>query len=169
MSSAPHDPPPTDIRQHTLDQTMRRHNHKPDALIETLHVAQEIYGFLAPDTLGYIARQLHIAPSQVFGVATFYNQFSLTPKGQHTLTVCTGTACHVKGNDHLLTWLRTQYDLSPGTTTPDNQLSLIEVRCIGACALAPVFLADGDLIGKQGLKEAQSFLQEWIDHATKRT
>lgn len=169
MSSAPHNPTHTDTRRQTLDQIMRQHDHKPDTLIEALHVAQDIYGFLAPETLGYIAEQLHLAPSQVFGVATFYNQFSLTPKGQHTLTVCTGTACHVKGNNHLLTWLRTQFDLSPGMTTPDDQLSLIEVRCIGACALAPVFLTDGNLMGKQDLNQAQSFLQEWIENATKRT
>jgi bidirectional [NiFe] hydrogenase diaphorase subunit len=148
---------------------MRRHDHRPDALIETLHVAQDIYGFLDQALLEYIAAELHLPPAQVYGVASFYNRFSFHPKGQHTLTVCTGTACHVKGNDRLLQWIHSQYRLAPGETTPDDHLSLIEVRCIGACAMAPVFLADQDLVGKKNLEEAQSFLEEWIDHAATRT
>ncbi|WP_448873862.1 NAD(P)H-dependent oxidoreductase subunit E [Desulfobulbus propionicus] len=169
MPSLPSRSGPVDTRRAALDQVMHRHDYRPDALIETLHVAQQLYGFLDREILAYIAEQLDIAPAQIFGVATFYNQFRLHPKGEHTLTVCTGTACHVKGNNHLLAWLRDRYHLSPGETTPDNQLSLFEVRCIGACALAPVFLADNQLIGKKSLDEAKTFLQEWIDHATART
>ena len=169
MPSLPARTAPVDQRRDTIDQMMRRHDYRPDALIETLHVAQQMYGFLDLEILGYIGEQLGIAPAQVYSVATFYNQFCLHPKGLHTLTVCTGTACHVKGNNHLLAWLQDQYHLSPGQTTPDNQLSLIEVRCIGACALAPVFLADSQLIGRRSQDEAKTFLQQWIDHATAPT
>lgn len=159
----------SDRRWKIIDQTMRRHDYRPDALIETLHVAQERFGFLDTDTLAYIANQLGLPPAQVFGVATFYNRFSLHPKGQHTLTVCTGTACHVKGNDHLIAWLHDQYHLSPGQTSADNQISLIEVRCVGACALAPVFLCDSELVGRTDPEKAHTFLQEWISNATRRT
>ncbi len=160
QSSAP------DARWHRIDQAMQRLDYKPAALIETLHVAQESFGFLDADTLTYIAAKLHLPPAKVFGVVTFYNHFQLQPPGKHTLAVCTGTACHLKGNDQLLPWLREQYNLVPGQTTTDQQLSLVEVRCVGACALAPVFLTDQVLVGKQQFTEATRLIREWLDHGS---
>ncbi|ADW18214.1 NAD(P)-dependent nickel-iron dehydrogenase diaphorase component subunit HoxE [Desulfobulbus propionicus DSM 2032] len=156
-----------DTRQRqAIDRTIHRHDFRPDALIETLHTAQETLGYLDRDTLAYIAEKLKIPPARVFGVATFYNHFRLKPKGNHTLAVCTGTACHVKGNDQILAWLGEQYHLRPGETTPDNHLSLVEVRCVGACALAPVIVSDGELIGKKNFDEAIRLIKEWIGDAT---
>ena len=156
----------SDDRQWTaVDRTMQRHDYQPEALIETLHTAQERYGFLDPQTLGRIADRLGVAPSKVLGVATFYNHFRMQPAGEHTLAVCTGTACHVKGNDRILVWAREQFGLSPGETTPDKRLSLVEVRCVGACALAPVIITDGEIIGKKSFAESTTAIREWLGDA----
>jgi bidirectional [NiFe] hydrogenase diaphorase subunit len=158
--------PTADRRWQLVLQTMQRYDCRPDALIETLHTAQEVYGYLDLDTLGAIATHLTVPPAKVFGVATFYNHFSLKPKGDHTLVVCTGTACHVKGNDRILNWMRERYHLAPGETTPDNKLSLVEVRCVGACALAPVIIPDGTLVGKKSCEETTAIIKEWLGDAS---
>jgi bidirectional [NiFe] hydrogenase diaphorase subunit len=154
-----------DRRLQLLDRAMQRHDYRSDALIETLHAAQDAFGYLDRNILAYISSRLRMPPAKVFGVATFYNHFHLKPKGDHTLTVCTGTACHIKGNDQVLAWVRDRYQLAPGETTADNRLSLVEVRCVGACALAPVILTDGNLAGKKSFEEATSIIGEWLGDA----
>jgi len=166
MPASVHEHPPTDEpRRRLIDRTMQRHDYRPDALIETLHAAQDAYGYLDAATLSYIAARLQAPPAKVFGVATFYNHFRLQPEGDHTLTICTGTACHVKGNDRVLAWMRERHHLVPGETTADNRLSLVEVRCVGACALAPVILPDGILTGKKSFEDATTIIEEWLDDA----
>lgn len=165
-ASANNRPATDDRRWKSIDQAMQRHDYRPDALIETLHAAQDAFGYLDADTLTYISGKLKTPPSKVFGVVTFYNHFTLKPKGEQTLVVCTGTACHVKGNDRIVAWMRERYNLMPGETTPDNRLSLVEVRCVGACALAPVILTDGALAGKKSFEEATTIIREWLGNAT---
>lgn len=157
--------PAADQRRNQIDRVMQRHAWQPDGLIEILHAAQESYGFLETGTLAYIAAKLAIAPARVYGVATFYNHFRLKPRGRHTLSVCTGTACHVKGNDRLLAWLNEHFGLKPGETTADSELSLVEVRCVGACALAPVFLTDQTLVGKATFAGATEAIRTWLNNA----
>ncbi len=101
-AGAAEDHPSGDKRFKMLDATMKRHRFAHDALIEVLHTAQELFGYLQPDILYYIAHDLKLPPSRVYGVATFYHFFTFTPKGKHTCVVCTGTACYVKGADRLL-------------------------------------------------------------------
>src|SRR5512138_595953 len=91
-----------DKRFKILDATMKRHRFEPDALLEVLHNAQELFGFLSVDVLRHVGRSLRVPPSRVYGVATFYNFFSLEPKGAHTCVVCMGTACYVKGTAAIL-------------------------------------------------------------------
>jgi bidirectional [NiFe] hydrogenase diaphorase subunit len=158
-------PPTDDRRWQIIDRAMQRHDYRPDALIETLHTAQDVFGYLDAATLTYIAAKLQAPPAKVYGVVTFYNHFRLKPKGDHTLAVCTGTACHLKGNDRILAWMRDRYRLAPGETTPDSRLSLVEVRCVGACALAPVILPDGTLTGKKSFEEAITIIEEWLGDA----
>jgi len=158
-------PPADDTRWQLIDRVMQRLDRRPDALIETLHAAQDAFGYLDSTTLAHIASRLRLPPAKVFGVVTFYNHFRLKPKGEHTLAVCTGTACHLKGNDKMLAWMRDRYHLAPGDTSPDNRLSLVEVRCVGACALAPVFLPDGALVGKKSFGEATAIIEEWLGDA----
>ena len=165
MPTAQPDHLPEDKRWKMVDLAMQRHDYRPDALIETLHAAQDAFGYLDITTLQYIATRLNTPPSKVYGVTTFYNHFNTKPKGDHTLVVCTGTACHVKGNDRILVWMQEHYGLTPGATTPDNKLSLVEVRCVGACALAPVIIPDGAITGKTSFADSTALIKEWLGDA----
>lgn len=141
--------PSGDTRYKMLDATMKRHQYQQDALIEILHKAQELFGYLENDVLLYIAHHLKLPPSQVYGVATFYHLFSLAPKGVHRCVVCTGTACYVKGAAALLTAVEQCAQIHPGETTSDNQLSFSTARCLGACGIAPAVVFDGTVCGHQ--------------------
>src|SRR5947209_7078926 len=141
--------PSGDRRFKLLEVAMKRHQHRQDALIEVLHAAQELFGFLELDLLHFIAHQLKLPPSRVYGTATFYQFFTLKPKGKHTCVVCTGTACYVKGADALLAAVGREAHLAPGQTTEDGQLSLLTARCLGACGIAPAVVLDGGVHGHQ--------------------
>jgi len=137
-----------DNRFKLIDRTLKRFQYQQDALIEVLHTAQEAFGFLADDLLIYVAHQLKLPLSWVYGVATFYHFFSLKPQGEHTCTICLGTACYVKRAADILATLQQTYHLEPGQTTPDHQFSLNTARCLGSCGLAPVIVLDGDVVGR---------------------
>lgn len=139
--------PSDDKRWKIVNATMRRNGSDAHALIETLHTVQETFGFLDEDALRYVAKSLRTPLSRVYGVATFYHFFTLKPQGQHTCVVCTGTACHIKGSQGLVDALKNQFHVLPGETTPDNQLSVVSARCIGACSLAPAVVIDGKVVG----------------------
>jgi bidirectional [NiFe] hydrogenase diaphorase subunit len=157
-------PPSDDKRWRIVEATMRRNGYRPDALIETLHTVQEAFGFLDDDSLRYVSARLHVSPSQVYGVATFYHFFALKPQGKHVCSVCTGTACHIKGADKILADLQETYDVAPGGTTADNALSLLTVRCVGACGLAPSVVLDGNLLGHVTPEKMREKIQEIIAH-----
>ncbi len=135
-----------DSRAKMLERAMSRHQYAGDALIEVLHAAQELYGYLSPELLGTISRKLKLPPSRVLGVATFYHFFSLKPKGEHFFQVCTGTACYVAGAPALLEVLERRCCRS-GETTADGRVSVQAVRCIGSCGLAPAVIRDGQIPG----------------------
>lgn len=126
---------------------MSRHQYSGDALIEVLHTAQELFGFLSPALLKTIARKLRLPPSRVLGVATFYHFFSLRPKGEHTFVVCIGTACYVAGALGLIQALE-QRCAKAGQTTPDGKVSVETARCIGSCGLAPAVIFDGNVLAR---------------------
>jgi bidirectional [NiFe] hydrogenase diaphorase subunit len=130
-----------------LERAMSRHGYAGDALIEVLHTAQELYGFLTPELLKTIAHKLKLPPSRVLGVATFYHFFSLEPKGEHSYIVCLGTACYVKGALGLLEALE-QRCTKVGSTTSDGKVSVNSARCIGACGLAPAIIRNGEIVGR---------------------
>ncbi|MEM9449095.1 MAG: bidirectional hydrogenase complex protein HoxE [Cyanobacteria bacterium P01_E01_bin.6] len=140
---------PNDKRMRLLEASIKRYQYRADALIEVLHTAQELFGYLEPDLLLNIAHRLQLPPSHVYGVATFYHFFSLTPKGAHTCVVCMGTACYVKGAAQLLSCLERTMTIKAGETTPDDQFSLMTARCLGACGVAPVIVLDDQLEGHQ--------------------
>jgi bidirectional [NiFe] hydrogenase diaphorase subunit len=154
----------TDTRLKTLDAAMKRHRHQPDALIEILHTAQELFGYLDTDCLKYIGRCLKVPPSRVYGVATFYNIFSLTPRGEHRCIVCMGTACYVKGATAILEAIEREYELEPGATTPDGRISLLTARCFGACGPAPVVVFDREIAGGITPESANARLKAWASH-----
>lgn len=147
-TAMPADPAASDKRYKIIEATMRRYGYQSHGLIEALHSAQEAFGYLDDVTLWHIARTLHLPPSKVFGVATFYNLFTLKPQGAHTCVVCLGTACYIKGAREVLAALEAEYHVKAGGTTRDNQLSVLTARCFGSCALAPVITFDGETIGK---------------------
>jgi len=141
--------PSGDQRFIMLDTILKRHQYQQDALIEILHKAQELFGYLKKDLLLYIACSLKLPPSRVYGVATFYHLFSLVPKGRHSCVVCTGTACYVKGAAALLTIIEETAHIHLGETTPDQQLSFSTTRCLGTCGLAPIVVFDDIVHGNQ--------------------
>jgi bidirectional [NiFe] hydrogenase diaphorase subunit len=142
---------------------MKRHRYAADALIEVLHTAQELFGYLQDDILYYIAHGLKLPPSRVYGVATFYHFFTFAPKGKHTCVLCTGTACYVKGADTLLAAIERSLGTLAGRTTADGQVSLMTARCLGACGLAPVVVYDGEVAGKQDSHAALERMKGWRD------
>src|SRR3974390_1739184 len=124
-----------DKRFKILEAHMKKHQFKHDALIEVLHKAQELFGYLEDDLLLFIAYKLKLPASRVYGVATFYHFFTLKPKGKHTCVVCMGTACYVKGADKVLAAVEQQARIKAGETTPDNQGFLMMAPCMGACGV----------------------------------
>jgi bidirectional [NiFe] hydrogenase diaphorase subunit len=141
--------PSGDPRFALLDRTLKRFQYQQDALIEVLHTAQEAFGFLSDDLLIYVAHQLKLPLSWVYGVATFYHFFTLKPQGQHNCIVCMGTACYVKRAAEIVAALQKEYSVAPGETTVDGQFSLATARCLGSCGLAPVLVLDGDVLPRE--------------------
>ncbi len=154
-------PPTDDKRWRLVEATMRRYNFAPEALIETLHTAQESFGFLEPESLLFVARSLGVPLSRVLGVATFYNYFSLKPQGEHTCVICLGTACYIKGSGALLAQLEKELGIKVGETTADGKVSLMAARCIGSCGLAPAGVFDGAVAGKMETAPMLAHLAEW--------
>ena len=142
-------PAPSDDKRWKIVETrMRRLGDRPQGLIEALHAAQEAFGFLDTDALGYIGDTLGVPHSRVYGVATFYSFFTLKPQGEHTCVVCTGTACYINGAKEILGGLDRHLAVKPRETTADGKISLLTARCLGACSLAPAVIVDGDVRGK---------------------
>lgn len=163
------EPPRTDNRWKLLEATMKRHQYQPDALIEVLHTAQELFGYLDRDLLAYTAHSLKLPPSRVYGVATFYHFFSLAPKGKHTCVVCMGTACYVKGAARLLAALEQAAGIKAGETTADGQVSLLTARCLGACGIAPAAVLDGVVTGHLTEDELVQKVKGWTEHGAEPT
>ncbi len=154
--------PSGDKRFKILDATLRKQQFRPDALIEVLHKAQELFGYLEADVLLYVARALLLPPSRVYGVATFYHLFTLKPRGEHTCVVCMGTACFVKGSGDILAAAEQCARVKAGQTTADNRVSLLVARCIGACGIAPAVVYDGATAGEQTSDAVRRHLKDWL-------
>jgi len=152
----------SDKRYKILQTTMKRHQLQSDALIEVLHKAQELFGYLDTPQLKFVAQGLKVPPSRVYGVATFYHFFQLKPKGEHTCVVCMGTACYVKGADALLAGIEAEAGVKAGETTPDNRVSVLTARCIGACGIAPAVVYDGTVTPRQGKEDARATIKKWM-------
>ena len=131
-----------------LDAVIAQHKDEEGALMPVLQQAQDIYGYLPVEVQNAIAEGLDIPVSEVFGVATFYSQFLLNPKGQYPVAVCLGTACYVKGAGKLMEKLESILGIECGALTDDLKFSLEATRCIGACGLAPVLTIGEDVYGR---------------------
>ena len=171
MSNEPHPPdhPSGDKRFKLLDVAIKRHQFRQDALIELLHAAQELFGYLDNDVLIYVGHALRVPLARVYGVATFYNFFQLKPPGEHACVVCMGTACYVKGAGQILAAIEREHGVRAGETTADGHLSLVTARCIGACGLAPAVVFDGEMAGKIGPEQVLARLRPWTESHEQRS
>lgn len=145
-------------RYAAVDSFLHVHGEQ-DQLIEALHVAQGVFGYLSEEVILHVAAALRLPPSMVMGVATFYHLFRFDRPGDHMCIVCTGTACFVKGSDAIVQALSQECGVEPGHTTPDNRVTLGEARCLGSCGLAPVCVLDGDVLGHRTPESAVSALR----------
>lgn len=133
------------------------------SLMQTLHRAQEIFGYLPIEVQKFVSNELDIPLAEVYGVTTFYTQFSIEPKGKHKIGVCLGTACYVKGSQLIMDKLTKELKVKVGQTTPDNQFTLEATRCLGCCGLAPVMMIDQDVYGKLEQKKIPDILAKYKD------
>ncbi len=147
--------PAGDARQPVI---MRQSTGARSDLVPMLQRAQAEHGYLSPESVGRIARHLRVTDNEVYGVASFYAQFRFTPPGRHSLRVCLGTACHVKGGVQMLETLERRLGVAPGETTPDGEYDLERVACLGCCALAPVFSLDKTIYGQMSVLKLQGIL-----------
>jgi bidirectional [NiFe] hydrogenase diaphorase subunit len=155
--------PSGDDRFEIVDKHLKRVRYEQDQLIETLHVAQDVFGYLSEDVLIYVARALMLPPSMVYGVATFYQLFTFDAPGDHACTVCTGTACYVKGADDIVRSVSDAHGVAAGATSEDGTLTLKTARCLGSCGLAPVVVLDGAVHGRLDPAEVLALVQQALE------
>ncbi|HDS02117.1 MAG TPA: NAD(P)H-dependent oxidoreductase subunit E [Firmicutes bacterium] len=133
----------------------------PGPLINVLHKAQGIFGYLPMEVQAFISRELDIPLSTVYGVVTFYNFFSMTPRGKYVINVCMGTACYVKGAGKVVDYFKDELKVGEGETTEDNLFTLTTARCFGACGLAPVLMVNEDVYGHVDRKKVTEILKKY--------
>ena len=138
----------TPEQEERLRQVIAEHKGQPGATMPVLQAAQEIFGYLPEEVQIMVAEGLDIPLSEVYGVASFYAQFSMNPKGRYQISVCLGTACYVKGAAAILNAVEQKLGIVPGAITPDGKFSLDSCRCVGACGLAPVMMINNDVYGR---------------------
>jgi len=146
-----------------LDKVLAPYKGERGALIPALQAVQETLGFISEDAVILISRLLNVSPSEVFGVATFYAQFRFTPPGEHTVKVCLGTACHVRGGEEILDNVSREVGVKSGETSKDGKFSLERVACFGSCALAPVMVVDKDVYGRLTIQKAKEIIGQYRD------
>jgi len=144
-----------------IDEAIEKYRSKRGSLILLLQEVQGIVGYLPKEVMDYIGEHMGVHPSQIYGVATFYAFFSLTPRGRHVIRVCLGTACYVKGGGNLFEHLEDELNLKDGGTTEDKRFTLEGVRCVGACALAPVVIIDGNVHREVTVSVIPDILKEY--------
>ena len=133
----------------TLDNIIKKHKETGGNIISLLQDTQEAFGYVPREAVQYFSEELGLAPSRFYGVATFYAQFRLKPRGKHIITVCCGTACHVQGSERLLNSVKLELKLSgEEDMTEDGMFTLEKVNCVGACGIAPVTIIDKKVHGK---------------------
>ena len=144
-----------------LAQVIQDHKEQKGALMPVLQEAQNIFGCVSEDVQKVIAEGLGVTLSEVYGVATFYSQFSLQPKGEYVCGVCLGTACYVKGSQAVLDKLCEELEINAGDTTKDGKFTVQATRCLGACGLAPVMMINDDVFGRLTPAEIPGILEKY--------
>lgn len=139
-----------------LKAVIDQHKGERNPLIEILRSAQEIFGYLPVEVQEFIAREMDVPASKIYGVVTFYNFFTMKPRGKYSLNLCLGTACYVKGAPRLAQMIEEELGVKVGETTPDGRFTVSAVRCVGACSLAPVFVIGEETFGRVETREKMS-------------
>jgi len=145
-----------------LMETIAKHKAQPGPLMPTLHDAQKIFDCVPLKIQKIISKELGVSVSRINGVVTFYSQFSLTPKGDHVISVCMGTACYVRGSQDILNTISNDLGLKVGKTSEDYKFTLEATRCIGACGLAPVFTVNEEVFGNVDIPETKKAVQKYL-------
>ena len=147
-----------------VDLVVEKYEQKPSALIPILQDIQEKVGYLPTDILKRVAKKMDISLLQIYGVATFFKSLNLTPQGKHTITICLGTACHVRGGGRILYEISNFLNVEPDETTEDGEFTLRTVNCLGACAIGPVMVVDDKYYGKMSPSKAKEVIQLNIEY-----
>lgn len=144
-----------------LMKVIEAHKDQKGALMPVLQHAQDIYGYLPIEVQKIISDAMDIPMEKIYGVATFYSQFSLNPKGKNTISVCLGTACYVKGSGDIYNKLMEELGIAGGECTPDGKFSLDACRCIGACGLAPVLTVNDEVYGRLTVDDVEDIIKKY--------
>lgn len=151
----------TKSQEEKLLAVIEEHRGVKGSLMPILQKAQDIYGYLPVEVLRIIAEKTGISLEEIYGVASFYSQFSFNPKGEYAISVCLGTACYVKGSKAILDRITEKLGLAAGATTSDGKYSLEATRCIGACGLAPVMTVNNDVYGRLVKEDVDGILEKY--------
>lgn len=146
-----------------LKTVIDRYKNMEGPLMPIMHKAQEIFGYLPLEVQNFIAEELDIPLTDVYGVATFYSHFTLQPQGKYTINICLGTACYVKGAQKVLDKLKEELKINEGETTPDGKFTIDATRCLGACGLAPVMMINGEVYGRLVPDDVPKILKNYMN------
>lgn len=144
-----------------LIEACNEHSNNPGELINVLHKAQHIFGYLPEEVQEVVSKQLNVPLAKVYGVVSFYSFFTMTPKGKHPISICTGTACYVRGAENVLKEFKRILEIEVGEATADGKFSLNCLRCVGACGLAPVVMIGDKTYGRVAPDQVKSILKEY--------
>lgn len=144
-----------------INEICNMYDNEPRELINILHETQHEFGYLPAEVQDVIAHNLHISVAQVYGVVTFYSFFSMIPKGEHPISICTGTACYVRGAEKVLEEFKRELNVKVGETTPDGKFSINCLRCVGACGLSPVVLVGERVFGRVSPDSVKAIIDEY--------
>lgn len=153
----------TKEQEEKVQQVIAKYKDTDGALIPVLHEVQEIIGYLPLEIQKVISEGIGVPVSEIYGVVTFYTQFSINPKGKYKIGVCLGTACYVKGSGDILEKIKQIIGIDVGECTEDGKFSLEATRCIGACGLAPVFTVNDDVYGRLVVDDVEGILAKYMD------
>ncbi len=145
----------------TIDRIIKENRSDPNYLVKILQEVQEILGYMPVPGQRLIAKRLGVPTSKIYGIVSFYNFFRLSPPGRHSINICMGTACYVRGANSILEEIKTRYSVEPGGTTSDRRFTLEVLRCLGCCAIGPVITVDGKVYGRMKTSKVTEILDKY--------
>ena len=145
------------------EEILKKYPKQKDMLIMVLNEVQEKFGYIPQKAQEVISEYLSIPMAEIYGVITFYSRFTLKPKGKYNISICLGTACYVKGSQKILDRAKERLKIEPGEVTEDGKFSIDDVRCVGACGLAPVFMVNNEVYGNATVKQFDEVIDKYMN------